>query len=131
MLDQRNEQLFLKWLSDEYDTRFGYGVRNIDRCPFLTTYSVKDLPNWLYSVKDNVAKSHVLAWAKELEAKGIVRFAENGYEFYFTKFGYESVRRTWLQKFAIWLNNNPGAISAGAFLVSLGSLLVAIIALQK
>ena len=131
MLDPKNEAKFMKWLADDYSSRFGYGVRNIDKCPFLTTYSVENLPKWLYSVNGNVAKSHVLDWAKELQQKGYIRFDENGYEFFFTTAGYGAVQRRWYHKLAIWLNNNPGSISAAAFLVSLGSLCVAVWALRN
>jgi hypothetical protein len=131
VLDPTNETKFLNWLAEKYTNKFGYGIRNIDNYPFLTTYGVEHLPDWLCSVNDNIKKSHVVHWARELEAKDLVRFSENGYEFYFTKYGYESVQRNGLKKLAVWFNNNPGLISAAALLVALGSILVAIIALYK
>ncbi|WP_147296173.1 hypothetical protein [Chromobacterium violaceum] len=97
---------------------------------FFTTYSVKDLPSWLYSIDGNLANSHVIDWAKELEIKGLIKFPPNGYEFFLTKAGYEAVSRSRLQKITIWLNKNPGVIALLALLVSLGSFIVAIVALN-
>jgi hypothetical protein len=131
MIEPKNETRFLSWLADKYTKQVGYGVRNIDTCPFLTMYSIEHLPEWLYSVSNNVTKVHIIHWAKELEVKGLLRFSNDRSEFFFTKLGYELAQRNWFQKLAVWLNNNPGAISAVAFLVSLGSLIVAVIALNN
>ena len=85
MIDSKIEKRFLNWLFDDYCDRYGYGIRNIDYCPFYTTYSCKHLPVEFFEVNDGISKSHVIQYAKELQAKGLLRFDENGYQFYFTE----------------------------------------------
>lgn len=128
MIEPSIEKKFLLWLYKKYILRFGYGIRNIDKCDFHTTYSIEHLPYEFYEVKNGVAKSHVHEYAKELEAKGLIRFAENGLVFYFTKEGYESVSASKFQRFLDALNRNPGALALAAAVISIGSLIVAILA---
>lgn len=131
MINPNTEKKFLSWLYDKYTRRLGYGVRNIDKCDFCITYSIEDLPDDFYSVSNGVAKSHVHEYAKELEAKGLLRFSENGLVFYFTKAGYDAVSAGRWQRFLDFLNLNPGALALIAALISIGSLVVSIIALKK
>lgn len=129
MIEPSIEKQFLLWLYEDYIRRFGYGVRNIDKCDFYTIYSVEHLPDAFYEVNKGMAKSHVLEYAKELEAKGLLHFAKNGLVFHFTKEGYESVSASKLQRFLDALNRNPGALALAAAIISVGSLVMAILAL--
>ncbi len=129
MIEPSIEKQFLLWLYESYIRRFGYGVRNIDKCDFSTIHSLTHLPDEFYEVNNGVAKSHVLEYAKELEAKGLLRFAKNGLAFHFTKEGYESVSASKSQRFLDALNRNPGALALAAVAISVGSLVVAILAL--
>ncbi|WP_139363642.1 hypothetical protein [Oceanospirillum linum] len=131
MIEPSVEKQFLLWLHKDYTRRFGYGVRNIDKCDFYTTYSVENLPEEFYEINNGMARSHVLEYAKELEAKGLLRFAENGLKFHFTKEGYEAVSASKCQRFLDALNRNPGALALAAAIVSVGSLIVAILALRN
>ena len=129
MIEPSIEKQFLLWLYENYIQRFGYGVRNIDKCDFYTTYSVEHLPDEFCEVHNGVTKSHVLEYAKELEVKGLLRFSPNELVFHFTKEGYESVSASKCQRFLDALNRNPGALALAAVIVSVGSLIVAILAL--
>ena len=129
MIEPSVEKQFLLWLYEDYIRRFGYGVRNVDECDFYTTYGVEHLPEEFYEISNGVAKSRVLEYAKELEAKGLLRFSERGLVFHFTKKGYEAVSASKCQRFLDALNRNPGALALTAAIVSVGSLIVAILAL--
>lgn len=132
MIERDIEEKFLNWLYEEYTRKFGYGVRNIDKCRFLTTYLPEDLPVEFSEVNsEGVTKSHVLTYAKELEAKGLLRFSKQGLEFYFTKEGFDKVSMSNYQRFLNFLNKNPSILSIVAILVSFGSLVIALIALVK
>ncbi|MCT8126180.1 hypothetical protein H1D31_09155 [Alishewanella sp. BS5-314] len=119
-----NTQKFLNWLYQRYVERMGYGVRNIDDCPFYCTYPINTLPDWLYEPSGEGVKSLVIDYAKELEAYGLVRFDGSGLKFYFTKEGYQKASRTPLQRFMEWLNKHPGSLAAFALFVSIASLIV-------
>ena len=80
-------------------------------------------------MNNGVAKLHVLDYAEELEAKGLLRFSKKGVVFHFTKEGYESVSASKCQRLLDALNHNPGALALAAAIVSIGSLVVAILAL--
>jgi hypothetical protein len=131
MIESSTEKQFLRWLYENYTRRYGYGIRNIDKCDFYTTYSVEQLPDEFYEISKGVAKSHVLEYAKELEARGLLRFAKSGLVFHFTKEGYEAVSGSKCQRFLDALNRNPGALALAAAFVSVGSLIVAILALSS
>ncbi|MEH8019606.1 hypothetical protein MN202_20445 [Rheinheimera muenzenbergensis] len=120
-------QKFLNWLYQKYIERKGYGIRNIDDCPFSCSYPISGLPAWLYETDGNSARSFVSEYAKELEAEGLVRFdIESGLKFYLTKDGYQKASRTRLQKVMEGLNKHPGSLAASALLVSIFSLIVAL-----
>lgn len=129
MIEPSIEKKFLHWLYGNYIRRYGHGIRNIDECEFYTIYSIEQLPDEFYEVNNGIAKSHVLEYAKELEAKGLLRFAENRLKFYFTEKGFKSASASKFQRFLDALNRNPGALAMFAAIISIGSLVVAILAL--
>ncbi|MFV8784019.1 hypothetical protein ACNKU7_16485 [Microbulbifer sp. SA54] len=130
MIDQKLERKFLKWLHEEYVRRYGYGVRNIDKCTFYLTRRCDSLPEDFYSVDNGVATSKLLHFAEELAAKGLVRFGDTGLDYYFTKEGYQAASQGFWGKTLDSLNKNPGLWAVSAILISIGSLIVSILDLK-
>jgi hypothetical protein len=126
-IDHKIEKKFLNWLYDQYRQRFGYGIRNIDKCAFYVTYSHKGLPKEFYEINGNIVTTHVQDYAKELEAKGLVKFEKCNLKFFLTEEGYQSVSKTSWQKTLDYLNKNPGLLSAIAVVISIVSLIVAVV----
>ncbi|WP_417528172.1 hypothetical protein [Marinomonas shanghaiensis] len=129
MIEPNIEKQFLQWLYDDYIRRFGYGIRNIDKCNFYTITSIQNLPSEFYKVKGSITTSHVIEYAQELEAKGLLRFSKPGMIFHFTPEGYKAVSASKYQRVLDSLNRNPGAIALVAIIISIASLVTSAITL--
>ena len=130
------EEKLLGLLYKRYVSKHGHGVRNLDQCPFSFLAEgvfAKDMPE--LRVEDGNRTTYLyLQLMKELESKGHVRKDARSMAFFFTEEGYRRAAMGWWDKALDFCNRNAGlavVVAILAALISLGSLVVAIIALNS
>ncbi|MFP3862831.1 hypothetical protein SHV42_07730 [Pseudomonas capeferrum] len=130
------EEKLLGLLYKRYVNKHGHGIRNLDQCAFIFLAEglfVKDMPE-LRVEEGNRITFLYLPLMNELESKGMVRKDNKKMAFFFTEEGYRRAAMGWWDKALDFCNRNAGlavVVAVCAAVISLGSLVVAIIALNS
>lgn len=130
------EEKLLGLLYKRYVNKHGHGIRNLDQCAFIFLAEglfVKDMPE-LRVEEGNRITFLYLPLMNELESKGLVRKDNKRMAFFFTEEGYRRAAMGWWDKALDFCNRNAGlavVVAVCAAVISLGSLVVAIIALNS
>jgi hypothetical protein len=127
MLTKGLDEKFLRYMYNRHVSSYGYGVRNLEASKLYITsgYGIeRDIPEILVT-HDGMNKYLVVDAAKELQAKGYVKFNDDNCTFWLTEAGYRRAEQCWWEKFLGYLNKNSGL----SIPIALLALIVAIIAL--
>jgi hypothetical protein len=108
---------------------YGYEVSNLEASKLMITSGPgieREIPDILIEHNDIVhgqlyrIKTYLVApAAKELQAKGYVRFSNDGGEFWLTEAGYRRADQNWFERFVEYLNKNRGLLALIAIICSI------------